>query len=139
MLRGIDTMKEFLGMGESNPDAIEAFLRRQSRNGDLNIDITEIPWCSAMMNGCERSVDHASTGSLAARSWLGLPEHVDIRSAEEGDICIWDFEHDGTHGHVTYFVSESEGEVRCLGGNQSQSVKYSVYDVRNLVGIRRNS
>lgn len=140
MARGIDTMKEFLGMSESNhAEVIQAFLVKESIDHDIAIDINEIPWCSAMMNGCERRAGHSGTGRLNARSWLDLPQAIKLSEAQEGDICIWDFEHDGTHGHVTYFSSEADGEIRCLGGNQSQSVRYSQYDASYLIGIRRNS
>jgi uncharacterized protein (TIGR02594 family) len=139
---GIDVARTMIGWNENEDKSqIEEFLFSNSINGDISIDPTNIPWCSAFMNACERSIGNKGTGRLNARSWIGMGTTVTLANAQRGDIVIWDFEHDGTHGHVTYIdsISDDLSTITCLGGNQSNMVKDSTYNSNNLVSIQRTS
>jgi uncharacterized protein (TIGR02594 family) len=137
-MKGIEVAKQHIGEQEDSSD-LRSFLVSHARNGDIDIDPTNIAWCAAFMNACERSVGNPGNGRLNARSFLTYGHEVDQSDAEEGDICVFDFEHDGTHGHVTYLLGldEDAGSITCLGGNQSDQVKYSTYRLSSLVQIRR--
>ena len=139
---GIDVARTMIGWDENNDkSSIEGFLSDNAINGDISIDPSNIPWCSAFINACERSVGNKGTGRLNARSWIGMGTTVTLDNAQRGDIAIWDFEHDGTHGHVTYIdsIADDQSTVTCLGGNQSNSVKDSTYNAGSLVSIQRTS
>lgn len=137
---GIDVMRQHVGLQEVRDNKqIKAFLKSQSINGDIAIDPAQTPWCSAIMNACERYVGHITLGKLNARSWLTYGEHVELKDAKEGDIVIFDFGHDGVHGHVSYFEFDNDAYnlVTCLGGNQHNCVNDSNYISNYIVDIRR--
>ena len=140
---GIDLCKHYIGFDRHvNRSDIMMHLKSQAHEGDIVLDPATTAWCAAWMNFCERTVGNLGTGRVNARSFLDYGRPVDLESAERGDIIIFDFEHDGVHGHVTYLdhrveLEDGAGGVVCLGGNQSDKVQYSTYGVVNLAGIRR--
>lgn len=141
-MRGIDYMRQALGLREIEDKLkIEALLRSQAHNNDIVVDPSHTPWCSAMVNYCERAAGGKGTGKLNARSWLTYGTEVKKGHEQKGDIVIFDFEHDGIHGHVSYLeVSDNSSlTVRCLGGNQHNKVCYAVYPQPSIIGIRRGS
>lgn len=107
----------------------------------ISCDPSTTPWCAAFMNSCERASGKPGTGSLAARSFSNYGEELDCwDNAKEGDIVVFDFEGDGVHGHVTYFVKwqDESSTIECLGGNQADEVKYSSYPQNKIINIRRS-
>lgn len=138
---GIEVMKQHLGQQEiRDRTVLKQFLASQAHNGDIAIDPARISWCAAMMNACERSVGNPGTGLLNARSFLTYGKPVDADHAQEGDIVVFHFPFDdASHGHVTYFVEwdDADNKIKCLGGNQSNMVKYSEYIQDYVVDIRR--
>lgn len=141
-MKGIEIAKKYIGLQEVRDGAkIETFLKAESHGGDLNINPAKISWCAAFVNACEREVGNEGTGKLNARSFLDYGKDVsDEDPGQEGDIIVFDFEHDGIHGHVSYFVryNDDQNSVTCLGGNQDNQVRYSDYSQDNIIGIRRN-
>lgn len=147
---GIEVALTKLGLNEhDNKSQLMAFFISEGES--LNPQTTA--WCAAFVGACERKAGKKGTGMYNARSYLKYGEeihfkdshgNIDLANAREGDICIFDFEHDGVHGHVTYFVNiatDEEGNLRikCLGGNQQDEVKYSYYPADSLIGLRRSS
>ena len=95
----------------------------------------ETPWCSAFVNWCVVQVGLKGTNSAAARSWLdwGVP----IDTPKEGCIVILKRGLPPS-GHVTFFdsVCPDPHYLHCLGGNQSDQVKYSNYPISDVLGYR---
>lgn len=137
---GIDVMKQHLGQQEVRDNAaLRMFFRAHSVNGDMNYDPAQTPWCAIMMNCCERSVGNPGNGHVNARSFLTYGNPIDVDDAQHGDIIIFKFPSDAPgQGHVTYLDAvNDDGTVSCLGGNQSDQVKYSNYEQHYIVGVRR--
>lgn len=142
MTKGIDVLRKYVGLQEvDDRKEIMDLLASQSHHGDISIDPSVTAWCAATINFCERSVGNPGNGHLNARSFLTYGEPVELADAKTGDIIVFDFEHDGIHGHVTYFVElvqkMSGTYISCLGGNQGNEIQESNYNVNNIVGIRR--
>lgn len=136
---GIEVAKHYLSLN-STKDRAQIMELLKSQGSDIAIDPKTIAWCSAWMNFCERSVGNKTLGKLNAKSWLTYGVEVSEEDAQEGDIVIFHWpEEPEANGHVTYFVSwdDSDNLVDCLGGNQSDSIRYSNYDQADIIGIRR--
>jgi uncharacterized protein (TIGR02594 family) len=93
------------------------------------------PWCSSFVNFCLEQAGYVGTDNALARSWLrwGL-EEVDPKL---GAICVIrrrkegaDAATGGRRGYHVGFVAEGlhqRGQLKLLGGNQRDQVKYSNY------------
>lgn len=139
-MRPIDIAIGMLGLQEvRDRNIIQQFLRKYAHNGDISIDPSKVSWCSAFVNGCVRACSLVGTGSLMARSWLNWGQPVNEDDAKEGDIVVFDFEHDNVHGHVAMFIkwNDDDNTVTVIGGNQNNMIKYSNYIQDTVVGIRR--
>jgi uncharacterized protein (TIGR02594 family) len=102
----------------------------------------EVPWCSSFVNWVMKQAHYTGTGSAAAKSWLdwgaslqGTPRLGAItvikRKGANQDAATGS----STGFHVAFYVSSTPTHIRLLGGNQSDSVKYSnfplaSYDVK---------
>ncbi len=92
----------------------------------------EIPWCSAAMCCAMHECGLSSTQSAAARSWLGFG--IRLKSFQLGAIAI--FERgapESLSGHVAIALSEDNGVVTCIGGNQSNAVAVAKYPKSKLI------
>jgi uncharacterized protein (TIGR02594 family) len=88
----------------------------------------ETAWCSAFLNRCFKEAGIKGTGSAAASSW----ETWGIELAEPQHGCVVVLPH-----HVTQFDTfMGNGLIRCLGGNQGDSVKYSNYKMSEVISYR---
>lgn len=104
----------------------------------------EIPWCAAFVNWCLVQSDIAGTNSAAAKSFLDWGQHLE--APKEGCICVVQQRQAGrdqatgsTSGfHVAFWLGESDGRVKLLGGNQSDSVKISTFGLQSykIAGYR---
>jgi uncharacterized protein (TIGR02594 family) len=107
----------------------------------LHATTDEVPWCSSFVNWVMLKAGRKGTGSAAARSWLNWG--VEITLPKTGAVTVIqqkakgnDFATGSATGyHVAFYVSSTVTHVRLLGGNQSNSVKYSnfslgAYDVK---------
>ena len=100
----------------------------------LHAQDDETPWCSAFVNWCFEMVGIKGTRSAAARSWLDWGEVLD--DPQEGCVVILK-RGAPPSGHVTLFVRERDAaSITCLGGNQSDQVKYSHYLKSDVLGYR---
>jgi uncharacterized protein (TIGR02594 family) len=95
----------------------------------------EVPWCSSFVNWCMIQGGFAGTNSAAARSWLAWGEQ--IKQAEPGCVVVLKRGSSETAGHVGFFAGFSGPDrIRVLGGNQSDSVKFSSYPVSDVLSYR---
>jgi uncharacterized protein (TIGR02594 family) len=106
----------------------------------------EIAWCSSFVNYCVEQAGFVGTRDKWARSWHDQSWGRDVTATPEvGDIVVWR-RHGATTegGHVAFFLSQQDGGITVLGGNQSNSVCIQTYPVNgqmgfiyNLLSIRR--
>lgn len=130
------TAKRFDGYTEGrNRAQIEKFLR----DNGVNIDnITEagqlVKWCAAFVNAVLKENNLPGTGSLRAKDFAGYGEDASS-NPQNGDIVV--LNRPGG-GHVGFFQGfDDKGNVRVLGGNQSQGVNTQTFNSRDVVAIRR--
>jgi len=133
MPKWLDIAKGELGTrevkGGENPRIIE-----YHATTTLKAKEDEIPWCSAFVNWCMKQAGFKGTWSAAARSWLTWG--TGIQKPVPGCVVILR-RGDPPTGHVCFFVREAgNGLIECLGGNQSDQVKYSNYPSTDVLGYR---
>jgi uncharacterized protein (TIGR02594 family) len=96
----------------------------------------ETPWCSIFINWVAFKACLERTKSAVARSWLKVG--VPVLSPETGDVVVFKRGNSTWQGHVGIYISEAENsQINVLGGNQSNAVKISSYDKKDLLGYRR--
>lgn len=100
----------------------------------LHADDDETPWCSAFVCWVFEMCNIKSTRSAAARSWLKWGAM--LQEPREGCVVILK-RGAPPSGHVCLFVKERDADtITCLGGNQSDQVKYSHYKKSDVLGYR---
>ena len=123
-------VSEVPGSG-ANPRIVE-YLRSTSLGGAM-ASSDETAWCSAFVNFCVEKAGFAGTDSAMARSWLNWGRGTN--NPVTG--CIVVFERGAPpSGHVAFYVSESGGMIKVLGGNQGNKVSIQEYDRGRLLGFR---
>ena len=93
----------------------------------------ETPWCSSFVNWVVIQAGDKGTNSALARSWLNWGKAIETPT--RGCIIVIKKKSPGmtqatgspTGFHVGFYVSHTESYVKILGGNQSDSVKYSSF------------
>ena len=81
----------------------------------------ETAWCSAYANWVAKVAGYEYSGSLTARSWLGVGESTD--EPQPGDVVVlWRESPSSWKGHVGFYIKETRRYVYVLGGNQRNSV-----------------
>lgn len=86
----------------------------------------EVPWCSAFVNWIMRECKMERSGSAAARSWLAYGKRLGY--FKKYSIVVIRRGNSSWQGHVGFAMEDiGSGYIRVLGGNQSDSVKYSNY------------
>ena len=127
---------EVPGMG-NNPRVIE-YLKATSNLGSAARSRDETPWCSAFVNWCLAQAGIPGTKSAVARSWLDWGQPIETPRVG----CIVVFSREVKFGHVGFYLSETESEIKVLGGNQQDAVTQvfqvseKFYPKANLLGYR---
>lgn len=97
---------KYEGKDEDNDNVeLEAF---------LGVNPADVPWCAAFVDKCLKEAGFDAIGTLRARDFALYGEEGD---GSVGDIAVW-------RNHVA-FVSETEDEIKVIGGNQSDKVNVS--------------
>lgn len=97
----------------------------------------EVPWCSSFANYVVHACGDKGTNSAAARSWLDWGKAID--KPEYGCLVIIDRRDKGNPNaaHVTFYICDVEpAHIQCVGGNQGDMVKMSVYPKDKVLGYR---
>lgn len=120
--------KEIVGE-EDNPRIVEY----HSATG-LKATDDETPWCSAFVNWVLKESGVEGTNNAMARSFLNWGVKLD----EPQPGCIVVLKRGAPpSGHVGFYLGECiEGLFYMLGGNQSDSVRISVYKEADVLGWR---
>lgn len=116
-----------------NPEIVNYF----AEIGHSWVDNDETPWCSAFVNWCAQKAGYEYTKRLNAKSWLDIG--ITVENPEIGDIVIfWREDPSSWKGHVGIFITEINGMVYTLGGNQSGgNVSIKGYPIEKVLGYRR--
>ena len=121
--------KKELGIHETPGPAATARIVEYDKATTLKATSDEVPWCAAFVCWCLEQAGIESTHSAAAASYLNWGKDIGD-TPEEG--CIVVFPH-----HVTFYVDGVDDDyIKCLGGNQADSVKYSNFPVANVLSYR---
>jgi uncharacterized protein (TIGR02594 family) len=124
-------MTEYSG-SKHNQRIIEYF----KKSGHSWVKNDETAWCSAFVNWVMAEAGLPKTGKLNARSWLDVGRKV--TNPQPGDVVIfWRSSKNSWKGHVGFYVTERNGYIYCLGGNQSNKVNIAGYKKDRLLGYRR--
>ena len=84
-------------------------------------------WCAATVNAALENSGYKGNRSAAAKSFVTFGKECEIKP---GAVIV--IRHKGGGHHVTFFhhwVNEKKKLMACLGGNQSNALRISVYDV----------
>lgn len=99
----------------------------------LKATLDDIAWCSSFINWVMIQAGIQPTFSAAARSWLKWG--IGIDSPEVGCVVVLK-RGAPPSGHVCLFIDDMGQNITCLGGNQGDQVKYSVYPKSDVIGYR---
>ena len=93
------------------------------------------PWCACMVNFVLHQCGIKGTGSAAALSFKKYGTPLDGPKVGAIAVFIWA---DPNHHHVSIVSdwNDTDNWVGCVGGNQSNQVKRSVYDQDYVVAYR---
>jgi len=119
-------VRENAAAGQHNKRIIEFH-----KSTSLRATEDEVPWCSSFVNWVMIESGRTGTKSAAAKSWLNWGTELD--TPRVGAITVIKKKVAGADKatgsssgfHVAFFVSATNTQLRLLGGNQSDSVKYS--------------
>lgn len=96
----------------------------------------ETSWCAALVNVCCKMLGYEYPDSLLARDWLNVGRV--IQNPKVGDITVlWRIAPDSVYGHVGLYVTERDGYVYLLGGNQQNEVNIMRFEKSRVLGYRR--
>lgn len=125
-------LAEFKGKGRHNAEIIEF----SKSLGHSWVKTDEVPWCAAFVGACLEEAGIKSTKKLNARSYLKWGKRI-WGKPKIGDVVIFKRGNSNWQGHVAFYAGETKNHIKCLGGNQSNKVKISLYSKSKLLGIRR--
>ncbi|WP_062225650.1 TIGR02594 family protein [Aureimonas frigidaquae] len=126
------TARGFTGATEGRDANILSSFFKQA---NVNIDPRMTAWCAAFVNAALAANGLPGTGSLAARSFMNYGEATN--DPRRGDIVVLSRGNNAAQGHVGFFEGYDEkGNVRVLGGNQSNGVNTQTYDRDRVLGFR---
>lgn len=96
----------------------------------------DIAWCASFVCYCLEMAGLKSTNSKSARSYEKYGKHTD--TPVFGDIVVfWRGSLSAGTGHVALFAGfDSDGNIKCLGGNQHDEVNITVFSRARLLGFR---
>lgn len=125
--------------GGENPRIIEMFTHCTYQAKE-----DEVPWCSAAVCAWLEECFVTSTKSAAAKSWLTWG--VELKEPREGCVCIIQQRYLGQDKktgsasgyHVALWLGQDAERVYLFGGNQSDSVKKSGFNLNSyrVLGYR---
>jgi uncharacterized protein (TIGR02594 family) len=114
--------------GPGSTDRIGDYLEmvRQSRDD-------EVPWCAAFVQCMLAEAGIFGTGEPNAQSYLQWGDECEERL---GAIVVLKRGTEPWQGHVCFLLDWDADNLYCIGGNQSDRVKISVYTREKLMGLR---
>lgn len=110
----------------------------------VGVDPVRIEWCAAFVNSMLHlegipGSESVSSAPLTARSFLAWGVPIPQEEIQRGDIVV--FSRGNWRGHVGFYVEtvyeNSQENWVILGGNQSDTISYDLYDPKEVISIRR--
>lgn len=93
----------------------------------------ETAWCAALANAALRKNGYKGTNSALAASF----DRYGVALDKPKYGCVLTLRHPSGGRHVTFFAGyNSQGRMRCWGGNQSNALKESLFSKSELVAAR---
>ncbi len=124
----LDLAKVYIGIEESSP-LVSSFIRETA--SWLDEDGRNTSWCGCFAAAMARRAGYKPPNSAyRASEWETWGKAVTIQDARPGDVVV--FNH-----HVTILSGFCGKFAECVGGNQSNAVKLSRYQTKNIRTIRR--
>ena len=135
--------EEAAGVAEPNKRILEYFKATDLKPQPTS---TDTPWCGAFaafcmaQSGSTVAASSIPKGSARAANWKNWGTQLPVKSPDipQGAVVVLSpGEGTGGSGHVGFFVTYApDGKtVQLLGGNQSNSVKYSNFSVSRIAAI----
>lgn len=127
-----------LGVHETQGSEATERIVEYASHTSLKSTSDEVPWCSSFANFAVNKAGFKGTNSAAARSWLDWGCVLDKPIVG----CIVIFERkDGSNPNAAHVAicdhaDISNGIVRVIGGNQSDSVSIARYPVSKVLNYR---
>ena len=115
-------------------DDAPEILRYFREAGDTSVETEATPWCAAFLGAMLKRAGCSGTGSLLARSYLDWGDALD--ASRLGAVAVLSRGDDPNAGHVGFLVSEANGKLYLLGGNQGDAVTVAGFDKTRLLGLR---
>lgn len=126
---------QYRGLGERTDKSALASL---FGSAGITIDPEKTAWCAAFVNAVLAQNGIKGSGSLSARSLLGVGTATN--TPVKGDVVVTRRGSDPNAGHVGFYDGlDARGRVRVLGGNTSDKVGVQAFDKGDVLGFRRVS
>jgi len=120
-----------MGLHENADRATIAAFIKKSTGRSVNPAVT--PWCAAFVDAVLQSTGNGGMNSNWARDFLKYGTAT--TEPTKGDIVVFKR---GDGGHVGFYMGKDEdGNIKVLGGNQSNSVSVASYKSSDLLGYRK--
>ena len=98
----------------------------------------DVPWCGLFIAHCMKigaPNEPQDFNRLGAREWLKFGERA--TSPYWGGVCVfWRESRQSWKGHVAIAVGMTDTVIRCIGGNQNDSVSIKNFPRSRLLGMR---
>ena len=123
----MDLLKNNIGASEVPGARANALIVSMFKYTSYKTDSDETPWCAACVNWALRVTGYKGTNSAAAKSF---DDYGTACEPKYGAVIT--IRHPGGGRHVTFFdhwVDEAGKIAACLGGNQSNKLKISNYNL----------
>lgn len=138
--KSFDLASDYIGLkeikGSEHNETVVNFFKEV---GHSWVKDDETAWCAAFAGAILERAGLPSTRKLNARSYLEWGEEVAFDDLETGDIVVfWRKGKNSAYGHVAFFVGlDPQGDLRVLGGNQSNEVNIATYKKERFLQGRR--
>lgn len=133
-----EVFKTELGVHETPGPKATSRIIEYDAHTTLKATSDEIAWCSSLANFAADKAGYPGAHSAAARSWLTYGVRLDVPIV--GCIVIFD-RHDANNPNAAHVAccdhaDISNGIIRCIGGNQSNSVSVARTPVTKVLDYR---
>lgn len=128
----LDLAKKYLGEHEVAGRKDNQFILDCFKHTGYKADHDEVPWCAAFVCRVLEESGLSSTKSAAAASFEKYGTPCELKP---GAVIVFKWASGGHHVTLCHHVVDDH-YVACLGGNQSDQVKISVFNRAYIVAIR---